>query len=115
MAEYVRLVEANAKSDDAYELVDDAQTALLTAKPTTIAGAAAVLAYVATFWIEGDDSSARGLPVNETLAHDRRTSGRQWLPSHDCRRAPAINSRVIHERALWRAGLFFPLVARSSV
>ena len=81
MAEYVRLVEANEKSDEAYELVDDAQTALLTTRPTTVAGAAAVLAYVASFWIEGDESGEKGLPIYETLAHDEMLgAGDGFLP-----------------------------------
>src|SRR5271166_7102661 len=70
IAEYVRLVDiksaipntdeayadADEESAEAYDSVNDAQMALLTTSPTTVAGAAAVLAYLAGFWIEGDDS-----------------------------------------------------------
>ena len=79
-AEYVRLVEANEKSDAAYESVNDAQMPLLTTRPTTVAGAAAVLAYVASFWIE-DESGEKGLPIYETLAHDEMLgAGDGFLP-----------------------------------
>jgi hypothetical protein len=77
MAEHMRLLDiksvisfrdeayadAEEESDQAYDLVNDAQIDLLTTSPTTVAGAAAVLAYVASFWIEGDDSAKRGLPI----------------------------------------------------
>ena len=76
MAESVKL-----GSVQSYELVDDAQTALLTTKPTTLAGAAAVLKYVSSFWIDGNDSSAKGLPVYEPLAHDDELrAGNGFLP-----------------------------------
>ena len=58
----------------------NAQMALLTTKPTTVAGAAAVLAYVASFWIE-DESGEKGLPIYETLAHDEMLgAGDGFLP-----------------------------------
>src|SRR5271157_668098 len=49
--------------------------------PTTLAGAAAVLAYVASFWIDGDDSSEKGFPVYECLTHDEMlNAGEGFLP-----------------------------------
>ncbi len=121
MAEYVRLIsissaipfddetwlEADAKTAGSYKPVKDAQTALLTTKPTTLAGAAAVLTYVASFWIEGNDSSERGLPVYETLTlmHDD-------IPSVGDGCLPMIADAGMREPCLGRA--LPPNVARNA-
>jgi hypothetical protein len=74
-------LDGQEESDEAYDLMNDAQMALLTTSPTTVAGAAAVLAYVASFWIEGDDSSDKGLPDYEPLTRDEMLSaGEGFLP-----------------------------------
>jgi hypothetical protein len=95
MAEYLRLVsissaipfedrawhEADKETSVSCDLVRAAQLALLNTRPTTVAGAAAVLAYVASFWIEGDDSAEKGLPIYEPLARDDMLSaGEGFLP-----------------------------------
>jgi hypothetical protein len=55
--------------------------ALLATKPTTVAGAAAVLAYVAGFWIEGNESSTKGLPIYESYGEaEMLTAGDGFLP-----------------------------------
>jgi hypothetical protein len=73
--------DAEEESDQSYDLANDAQIALLTTSPTTVAGAAAVLAYVASFWIEGNETAERGLPVYESLGRDEMLdAGEAFLP-----------------------------------
>jgi hypothetical protein len=74
--------EADAKTNAALDLADDVQIAVMSTKPTTVAGAAAVLRYVATFWVEANDSCDRGSPVYETLAlGDTLGAGEGFLPT----------------------------------
>ena len=95
MAEYSRLAkiwgqipsddksyaEANEEADAAADVVSDAQIALFNTRPTTVAGAAAVLEHVAGFWIEGGDSADRGFPIYENLASDELLDvGDSFLP-----------------------------------
>jgi hypothetical protein len=62
-------------------VVCDAQLALLETRPTTVAGFAAVLEYVASFWIEGGESADRGFPIYENLASDELLdAGDGFLP-----------------------------------
>ena len=104
--------EAWADADEAeraaYGPVVDAQMAMLTTKPTTVAGAAAVLAYMASFWIEGNESSAKGLPVYEGYGQDEMLTAGEGIPPHACGRTPATDSCVNHEGALSRARLSHP-------
>jgi hypothetical protein len=95
-AEYIRLVyiksdipmadaeawlDAEEAESAAYGPMYDAQMELLSTRPTTIAGAAAVLAYVASFWIEGNESSKEGLPIYESYGEDEMlTAGEGFLP-----------------------------------
>jgi hypothetical protein len=59
----------------------DAQLVLMGTKPTTVAGVAALLRYVASFWVEGNDSYDRGTAVYETLADDDLLdAGERFLP-----------------------------------
>jgi hypothetical protein len=59
----------------------NAQMALLTTKPTTVAGAAAALAHVASFWIESDERSKKGLPIYESYGEDAMlNAGDGFLP-----------------------------------
>jgi Homeodomain-like domain len=70
-----------AETAEASEIVCDAQVALMRTKPTTVAGAAAILRYVAAFWVDGDESSEKRLPIYETLAHDEPLhAGDNFLP-----------------------------------
>ncbi len=73
--------KANEETDDASDEVCDAQVVLFNTRPTTVAGAAAVLEYVAAFWIDGGESADRGFPIYENLASDELLdAGDGFLP-----------------------------------